>query len=172
MSQGIDPQRFIGCTVSIDLTDERLLEGVLTVIDPFGNLLLSNTYETSRDKLNDANKHTRELGLVSVRRSTIAKVRVDSKTHRVIFGIWSRKYLEINSYDRIWSRRQYDSVWSRKLLRGVMDAVSSYYRSMYLSCFDFFVRGDLIITFLRIGSEFGSLLNLSATLMGFLMITT
>lgn len=83
----IAPERFIGSTVIIDLKDQRLLEGVLTVIDPFGNLLLSNAYETSEDRLNHANKHTRELGSVSVRRSTIARVRVDSKTYRMIYGV-------------------------------------------------------------------------------------
>lgn len=68
------PEKFIGCTLTVQLNDERSLNGVLTVIDPFGNMLLSNVRETSRDKLNSSLVHTRELGLVSIPKEAVVKV--------------------------------------------------------------------------------------------------
>ena len=58
----------------------------MTVIDPFGNLLLSNVYETSTDKFDKTKLHVREIGLVSVPRETIVNIKVDSKTYKNIFG--------------------------------------------------------------------------------------
>lgn len=85
-SATISPSRFIGANLHVKVNDSRLFEGVLTVIDPFGNLLLSNVYETSIDRLNNKNLHVREIGLVSIPRETIVSIKVDSKTHSHIFG--------------------------------------------------------------------------------------
>lgn len=78
----IKPEKFIGAQIRLKLTDLRILDGVLTVVDPFGNILLSNVFELSEDRLDRTNLHKRELGLVSVPRDTIANVLVDRKTHR------------------------------------------------------------------------------------------
>ena len=43
-------EKYIGANFHVTITDTRILEGILTAIDPFGNLLLSNVYETSKDK--------------------------------------------------------------------------------------------------------------------------
>ncbi|EGW32092.1 uncharacterized protein SPAPADRAFT_138491 [Spathaspora passalidarum NRRL Y-27907] len=82
----IAPAQFIGANLHVRVVDSRILEGILTVIDPFGNLLLSNVYETSVDRLNNKNLHVREIGLVSVPRETIVSIKVDRKTHKNIFG--------------------------------------------------------------------------------------
>lgn len=75
----MDPQRYIGTSLRIKTADGRLLDGVLTVIDPFGNLLLSNVKEMSQDRLNVNRVKERELGLVSVPREEIAIVMQDKK---------------------------------------------------------------------------------------------
>lgn len=62
------PEVFIGSQLKIKLNDCRILDGVLTVIDPFGNLLMSNVYETAVEE------SKREIGLVSVPRESIDKV--------------------------------------------------------------------------------------------------
>lgn len=59
------------------MVDERILDGILTVVDPFGNLLLSNVYETSADKIKPTQSRRRELGLVSVPRAMITNVMID-----------------------------------------------------------------------------------------------
>lgn len=87
MCASLTPDKFIGANLHIKLSDSRILEGILTVIDPFGNLLLSNVYETSIDKLNDKQLHVREIGLVSVPRESIENIKVDRKTHKSIFGM-------------------------------------------------------------------------------------
>lgn len=81
----LNPESFIGSNLRINLVDDRLLDGILTVIDPFGNILLSNAWETSIDKLNSANKNRRDLGLVSVPRKSILNISIDQKTHKSIF---------------------------------------------------------------------------------------
>jgi small nuclear ribonucleoprotein (snRNP)-like protein len=86
MSTAVTPERFIGANLHVKLTDSRLLEGILTVVDPFGNLLLSNVYETSIDRLNSKQLHVREIGLVSVPRERISNIKVDKRTHANIFG--------------------------------------------------------------------------------------
>lgn len=75
----MDPQKYIGSSLRIKTVDGRLLDGVLTVIDPFGNLLLSNVKETSQDRLNTSKLRERELGLVSVPRDRIISVMQDKK---------------------------------------------------------------------------------------------
>lgn len=82
----LKPEKLIGCSLRINLKDQRQLDGVMTVIDPFGNILLSNTWETSVDKLNGVEQHKRELGLVSVPRESVSNILVDKKTHKVVFG--------------------------------------------------------------------------------------
>lgn len=82
MSQS-KPLDFIGLLFKVEIADKRVLDGILTVVDPFGNLLLSNTWETSRDKLNDKNLHKREIGLVSVPREAILKIYVSKSSIRV-----------------------------------------------------------------------------------------
>ncbi|KAK6464539.1 hypothetical protein DFJ63DRAFT_334100 [Scheffersomyces coipomensis] len=72
-------------SLKINLKDSRSLTGILTVIDPFGNLLLSNTYETSIDKLNPNNLHSREIGLVSIPKDTMKSITVDKDTYKKIF---------------------------------------------------------------------------------------
>lgn len=61
------------------MVDGRLLDGVLTVVDSFGNLLLSNAKESSQDKLNLAKIRQRELGLVSVPKNRIVKILQDKR---------------------------------------------------------------------------------------------
>lgn len=75
----MDPQKYIGSSLRIKMVDGRLLDGILTVIDPFGNLLLSNVWESSQDKLNLTQVRRRELGLVSVPRQRIVAVMQDKK---------------------------------------------------------------------------------------------
>ncbi|KGQ91438.1 hypothetical protein MG1_04064 [Candida albicans GC75] len=87
MPASLSPDKFIGANLHVKLSDSRILEGILTVIDPFGNLLLSNVYETSIDKLNDKQSHVREIGLVSVPRESIESIKTDKKTHKSIFGV-------------------------------------------------------------------------------------
>lgn len=79
-------EKYIGANFHVTITDTRILEGILTAIDPFGNLLLSNVYETSKDKFDKTKLHVREIGLVSVPRETIVCIKVDAKTHKNIFG--------------------------------------------------------------------------------------
>lgn len=71
----IPTSKFIGSELRIHLNDSRILDGVLTVIDPFGNLLMSNVYETNMDNY-------REIGLVSVPRESITKVLMSEKGHK------------------------------------------------------------------------------------------
>ena len=87
MPTSLSPDKFIGANLHVKLSDSRILEGILTVIDPFGNLLLSNVYETSIDKLNDKQLHVREIGLVSVPRESIESIKTDKKTYKSIFGV-------------------------------------------------------------------------------------
>lgn len=68
------PESFLGSTVRISLNDLRTLDGVIYAIDPFGNLLLNNTKETSTNKINPKYTHVREIGLVSVPKDYIQKV--------------------------------------------------------------------------------------------------
>ena len=86
MPASLSPDKFIGANLHVKLSDCRILEGILTVIDPFGNLLLSNVYETSIDKLNDKQLHVREIGLVSVPRETLKVLKL-TKTYKSIFGV-------------------------------------------------------------------------------------
>lgn len=80
----MDAQKFIGTSLRIKMVDGRLVDGVLTVIDPFGNLLLSNTWENSQDKLKTGQIRRRELGLVSVPRQRIVSVMQDKKQNAAL----------------------------------------------------------------------------------------
>lgn len=80
----MDAQKFIGTSLRIKMVDGRLVDGVLTVIDPFGNLLLSNTWENSPDKLKTGQIRRRELGLVSVPRQRIVSVMQDKKQNAAL----------------------------------------------------------------------------------------
>lgn len=77
----IAPSTFIGAQIKVLLGNSRILTGILTVIDPFGNLLISEVIETSQDLL-DNSEHTRELGLVSVPRLSVKRIVVNKKTYR------------------------------------------------------------------------------------------
>lgn len=80
----VDTARYIGAAVTVFLQDDRVLEGTLTVIDPFGNLLLNDVWETSQDKLNPNLRHRRDIGLVSVPRPTVRKIGVSRQTYQEI----------------------------------------------------------------------------------------
>lgn len=73
-------EAYIGTNMRVLLCDGRQLDGVLTIVDPFGNLLLLSTWETSRDRLNGNLKRRRELGLVSVPRPQVERVAIDVKS--------------------------------------------------------------------------------------------
>lgn len=77
----ITPDKFIGCELHIVLKDSRILDGLLTVVDPFGNLLLLEGWETSVDKINSKDIHKREIGVVSVPRDSIATVSMEKTTY-------------------------------------------------------------------------------------------
>lgn len=72
----IHPSKYIGHDVYVELKDERLLSGILIAIDPFGNLLVSNVTEKSKDKVNKNSIHTREIGLVSVPRHSLVSIKM------------------------------------------------------------------------------------------------
>lgn len=86
VTKEMKPEKFIGAQLRLKLTDLRVLDGVLTVVDPFGNLLLTNVFEISEDRLDPKNLHKRELGLVSVPGDTITNILVDRKTHKTLLG--------------------------------------------------------------------------------------
>lgn len=69
------PDKYIGAHFTIDLKDKRIVDGVLTAVDPFGNILLSNAFESNE-------KSRRDIGLVSVPRSTIDKISINEKTYK------------------------------------------------------------------------------------------
>lgn len=70
----MNAQHFIGTSLRVKAKDGRLLDGVLAVVDPFGNMLMSNVFETSVDRFNPDLSHTRELGLVSVPRDQVTEI--------------------------------------------------------------------------------------------------
>lgn len=80
----VDTARYIGAGVRVLLEDGRVLDGTLTVIDPFGNLLLNDVWETLADKLNPSLTHRRDIGLVSVPRATVRQVGVTPATYAQI----------------------------------------------------------------------------------------
>lgn len=82
----ITVDKFIGTNLRFKLLDSRVLEGVVTAIDPFGNVLLTNGWEFSADKLN-SELHKREVGIISIPRESVVKVLADKKTHSKIFKI-------------------------------------------------------------------------------------
>lgn len=75
----MDVQKFLGTKLHINLLDGRLVEGMLVVVDPFGNLLLSDVFENSQDKLHPGRLHRRELGLVSVPREQVKNILLDER---------------------------------------------------------------------------------------------
>ncbi|ODV84291.1 hypothetical protein CANARDRAFT_200983 [[Candida] arabinofermentans NRRL YB-2248] len=66
----LHPIDLISLPYKLHITDGRILSGILISIDDQSNLLVSNVLETNGDI-------TRELGLVSVPKSTISKIYVD-----------------------------------------------------------------------------------------------
>ncbi|CUM64014.1 uncharacterized protein PRCAT00001602001 [Priceomyces carsonii] len=79
MASTIECEKFIGINIKVKLNDKRILDGVVTVIDPFGNILLSNTWESTADKIAPEKMHRRELGLVSVPRHAFSNILVPRK---------------------------------------------------------------------------------------------
>lgn len=73
----MEVQRFIGSNLRVSVADGRVLDGVLSAVDPFGNILLSNVREISVDKFNPGRYHSRELGLISVPRKEIKTIKID-----------------------------------------------------------------------------------------------
>lgn len=73
--------KYLGIRMRVRLKDSRILDGKLSVVDPFGNLLLSDTHEHSRHILDGSMPHVREVGLVSIPRDQVTSVGVDGKTH-------------------------------------------------------------------------------------------
>lgn len=69
--------KLIGSKLRVKVTDGRVLDGVLSVVDHFGNLLMTNVIEISIDKLNASQFHSRELGLVSVPLGQIKSLMVE-----------------------------------------------------------------------------------------------
>lgn len=80
----LHPSKFIGSNLQVELKDGRMLRGVLIVIDPFGNLLLSNVIEKLKDKLNELKMRERDIGLVSVPRDTLVKIEMTEKEYSTI----------------------------------------------------------------------------------------
>lgn len=80
------PSKLIDCQLRIRLKDSREYEGVLTVIDPFGNMLLSKVYEISVDRLNKKNNHKREIGMVSIPKTSVESIRVSKQTFEGIIA--------------------------------------------------------------------------------------
>ncbi|OBA20082.1 hypothetical protein METBIDRAFT_44997, partial [Metschnikowia bicuspidata var. bicuspidata NRRL YB-4993] len=76
--------KFVGTNLHIELVDGRLVEGVLAVVDPFGNLLLSNVYEIAQDKIKPSEIHRRELGLVSVPSDQLKDIFLDENQLHVL----------------------------------------------------------------------------------------
>lgn len=75
----MDVKAYIGANLRVEIVDGRLLDGVLTVVDPFGNLLLSDVWEMSEDKLDASKLRKRELGLVSVPRPQVVRVMMQER---------------------------------------------------------------------------------------------
>jgi small nuclear ribonucleoprotein (snRNP)-like protein len=76
----LQPKDLIGLTLRVEITDSRVLTGVLLALDNRPNLLLTNVSESSQQRLlskpNDLQTVTRSLGLVSVPYETIKTVKV------------------------------------------------------------------------------------------------
>lgn len=76
--------KYIGTAMRVKMVDDRVIDGVLTVVDPFGNLLLTNLYENSHDKIDPTSIKRREVGLVSIPRDRITKVMIDKRQHGIL----------------------------------------------------------------------------------------
>lgn len=74
-----EPPHLISHTYVFNITDGRVIQGVLIAIDDQSNLLVTNAVETFGD-------HQRELGLVSIRRDTIDKVLTTEREYRSAFA--------------------------------------------------------------------------------------
>lgn len=75
----MEPIDLISRSYTFDITDGRIIQGILIAIDDQSNLLVTNATE-SKDN------HYRELGLVSIRRNTIKKVSVSLKDYNQTFA--------------------------------------------------------------------------------------
>lgn len=80
----VSPEKFIGTNLRVKMVDGRVLDGILTVVDPFGNLLLSNVWETAQDLLVPSELKRRELGLVSVPRQRVVQILLDKRQESVL----------------------------------------------------------------------------------------
>lgn len=78
-------EKFMGSNLRVRLDDSRVLDGILTAIDPFGNLLLSNSFEYSPDKFEEGKVHKRSIGLVSIPKTGIKSIAMEKKNHAAIF---------------------------------------------------------------------------------------
>lgn len=81
MNETVQPRMFLGALLKVFLKNERVLDGILTVIDPFGNLLLGDVTETTNDVV-DGELHRRKIGLVSIKRSSVARVMMTNNDFR------------------------------------------------------------------------------------------
>lgn len=73
------PLDLISHSYTFDITDGRVIQGVLIAIDDQSNLLVTNAVET-------CGSHHRELGLVSIRRNTITRVLTTEREYSSIFA--------------------------------------------------------------------------------------
>lgn len=73
----MEPVDLISHSYVFEITDGRIIEGILIAIDDQSNLLVTNATEAYNN--NENYYHKRELGLVSIRKSTIKKVSMSSK---------------------------------------------------------------------------------------------
>lgn len=75
----VDPLKLIGTLVRVELNDSRILDGVIVVIDPFGSLLLSATWEYSSSLVVPDMLNKRQFGLVSVPKDCINKISIHKR---------------------------------------------------------------------------------------------
>lgn len=76
----MEPVDLISHQYRFDISDGRRISGILIAIDDQSNLLITNATEAA------PTGHTRELGLVSIRRSTVDRIWVSKQEHGQIFA--------------------------------------------------------------------------------------
>ena len=76
----MSPIDLISRPYTFAIADGRSIHGVLIAIDDQANLLVTNAAETTPD-----GTHTRQLGLISLRRDTIKSVCVSQADHSALF---------------------------------------------------------------------------------------
>lgn len=75
----VDPIDLVSHSYTFQIVDGRSITGVLIAIDDESNLLVTNAQES------DNHGHFRELGLVSIKRDTIAKVYMTEAEYKDTF---------------------------------------------------------------------------------------